>query len=309
MRHMSRMPRMKVAANVLNDLFPAIYAFKSGGQGYIKTTNSFAPGSFTYASKTGATYNSNHAIYANGKLTVVGYNGANTDIWHSIDGTNFTRSGNIPGNSGAYDLKSIAYGNGKYVAVATADYLFYSSDGITWTQATTPLGGNNGGGRVTSVCFGNGKFVVSGLNDKVITSTDGINWTTVATGKALGVISYVNNKWFGSGYPGSTQFVSDDGVNWTANGAYLGSNVVYCSGWYVLAGADGKIYVSMTGLTGSWVVGASGLTRPSSNLVTRGQDLAYGTANGYVVYSRDGGATWSQQYFGGAYNFSAIVLP
>ena len=68
---------------------------------------------------------------------------------------------------------SVTYGDGKFVAVAyDSNIAAYSTDGITWTQATLPTTAF-----WASVTYGDGKFVaVADENDIAAYSTDGINW-------------------------------------------------------------------------------------------------------------------------------------
>ena len=72
---------------------------------------------------------------------------------------------------------SVCYGNGKFVVVArNSTIAAYSTDGITWTQATLPISKN-----WSSVCYGNGKFVAVASNTDIAAySTDSITWTNVA---------------------------------------------------------------------------------------------------------------------------------
>jgi hypothetical protein len=66
-----------------------------------------------------------------------------------------------------------AYGNGKFVAVASNGKTAYSTDGITWSVPAA-LAGNWQG-----VTYGDGKFVAVASDGKTAYSTDGISWTTV----------------------------------------------------------------------------------------------------------------------------------
>ena len=68
---------------------------------------------------------------------------------------------------------SVTYGDGKFVAVAyDSNIAAYSTDGITWTQATLPTTA-----LWRYVTYGDGKFVaVAYENDIAAYSTDGINW-------------------------------------------------------------------------------------------------------------------------------------
>ncbi|MBR5436768.1 MAG: hypothetical protein IK120_07875, partial [Muribaculaceae bacterium] len=82
----------------------------------------------------------------------------------------------LPPNDASEDWYSVCYGNGKFVAVAGwSDVAAYSSDGITWPQATTTMPSSE---YWSSVCYGNGKFVaVAGWSDVAAYSSDGITWT------------------------------------------------------------------------------------------------------------------------------------
>lgn len=74
--------------------------------------------------------------------------------------------------------RSVAYGNGLFVAVAesgTGNRVMTSPDGITWTSRTSAADND-----WSSVTFGNGLFVAvagSGSGNRVMTSLDGINWS------------------------------------------------------------------------------------------------------------------------------------
>lgn len=111
---------------------------------------------------------------------------------------------------------SLAYGNGKFVAVTYGyDIAAYSSDGITWEQSTLPISAN-----WTKVVYGNGKFVAIpyGSSSNIVAySTDGITWEQ-------STLPVRNNSWkglaFGNGkfviIAASTQVAmySEDGITW-----------------------------------------------------------------------------------------------
>jgi hypothetical protein len=67
-----------------------------------------------------------------------------------------------------------AYGNGKYV-VTSGNTAAFSSDGVTWTQATVP----SIGGFYSNVVWDGTQFVSGAQDGLVLTSTDGETWTTV----------------------------------------------------------------------------------------------------------------------------------
>lgn len=110
--------------------------------------------------------------YGNGKFVATVGNVPSDVAAYSTDGINWTltRTPDLnPSPIPTPDLapitywKSVCYGNGKFVAVGDeTDAVVYSTDGVTWTQATLPA--NTGW---QSVCYGNGKFVVVADNSKV----------------------------------------------------------------------------------------------------------------------------------------------
>jgi len=91
------------------------------------------------------------------------------------------------------DYKSIAWGNGKFVAVAqsefgqaTTDQFVYSTDGTSWTNAT--FDGSNmpqqtGAWTWDDVVYGGGKWVAVAKQGVVAVSNDGITWTLSELGE------------------------------------------------------------------------------------------------------------------------------
>ncbi len=181
-----------------------------------------------------------------------GNNGGNSDNGGNNGGNGGSDNGNGSngGNDGISLITSIAYGNGKFIAVGgTIGYeiiIAYSADGVNWTKAASHPFGT---GLINSVAWGNGKFVAvgSGSNDKrvIANSTDGVIWTEVTTAvfpnRDIYVIVWGADKFVIAGQYGSHSGMaySADGVTWadvpnTSNA--LGSSVVIEQlGW-----GDGK---------------------------------------------------------------------
>ncbi|MEQ8580849.1 LamG-like jellyroll fold domain-containing protein, partial [Marinoscillum sp.] len=156
---------------------------------------------------------------------------------------------------GTAQYKSVAYGNGIYVAMADygANKLITSNDGINWTPseaqdaenwasvafgngifvalpyyashlAYTSEDGVNWTARAPSseqgwidITFGNGRFVAIRPNgtDRVMTSLDGIHWTLTAGDENVGDFVGFGNGLFVSGSYGEDIATSPDGINWT----------------------------------------------------------------------------------------------
>lgn len=168
---------------------------------------------------------------------------------------------------------SVAYGNGKFVAMSKSGVAAYSSDGITWKSTTLPVTNIEctvyGGGKFVaipnsnsvflystdgitwktstvsnsywySITYGNGKFVAVGSNNKIAYSADGINWQVITlsySGDGLLAVTFGNDKFVAVG-DGTTGVYSEDGVNWAETSVTNDVNdqfltIVYGDGVYI----------------------------------------------------------------------------
>ena len=90
------------------------------------------------------------------------------DCCISNDGTTWTKYRVRSYTDSSYD---ICYGNNKFLIVGPT--CWYSSDGITWTQA-----GNLGSGNIQNAHYFNGQYITTMAYDPIsYVSTDGITWT------------------------------------------------------------------------------------------------------------------------------------
>lgn len=187
----------------------------------------------------------------------------------------------------------LCYTGDKFVAVGDnrasgeSGSIFYSTDGIHWSQGTTsaelPL-------TTWGFAVGNGKIigVGSGNPSTIIISTDGITWNVISNLSSLQYMSkivYGNGVFLMSGNSGFT--VSEDGENWTQpqkpfSGLYA---LTYGKGLFV-ASFKGFIAYSTDGLQWSTSSPPSSLSDPYA--------LAYGNGTfvcanyNELLYSRDG---------------------
>ena len=166
--------------------------------------------------------------YGNGIYIAAGYG---TTVYISTDGISWTQyidkigkyiqMAATPGADPTYSLndfyiRSICYGNGKFVAVGYSDVACYSTDGITWSNSTI----DSSYTYITyeKICYGNGKFVtVCYDSDAVFYSTDGITWTqgTMPSSQKWNFICYGNDKFITIASDTSTYAYSADGITWT----------------------------------------------------------------------------------------------
>ncbi|SCC91262.1 exported hypothetical protein [Thiomonas sp. X19] len=104
---------------------------------------------------------------------------------------------------------SVAFGNGKFVAVGYGSFVATSANGTTWTKQS--LGFSDG---LTSVTFGNNLFVAVGSLGDAYSSPDGVTWTKTLLSSASGLssICFGNNEFVAVG----GIHTSSDGNTWTA---------------------------------------------------------------------------------------------
>jgi hypothetical protein len=195
---------------------------------------------------------------------------------------------------------SVAYGDGKFVAVAGGSYgsatAAHSTDAITWTLSTLP---SNSGWQ--SVAYGDGKFVVVGFNlDVAAYSTNGIAWTetTLPSNNAWVSVTYGDGKFVAfPSYGSISAAYSTNGIAWTETTLPDGANwksVAYGDGGFAVVSASDKAAYSTNGITWiqttlptntSWISVAYG----DGKFVT----VPYSYGSTTAAYSTNG-TTWTQ---------------
>lgn len=156
-----------------------------------------------------------------------------------------------------YDIKKVAYGNGKYVAIAyksvnennmnfTEDWVcLYSTDGTNWTEGDSPFSGlypDPG-----KMIYANDMFVViyragTSSNGYIATSPDGITWTQRLSSSSYGsfnCLAYGNGIFVVIGTP--EILTSPDGIKWTRFGNVSGYiyGIAYNDYTFVMVGGSG----------------------------------------------------------------------
>jgi hypothetical protein len=193
-------------------------------------------------------------IYASGRFVAVGalYDaaGAHSLAFTSSDGLTWIEH---PTNSRWW--KSVAYGNGQFVAVG--DYTVDTSpDGIAWIRRV-PFAYV----QFYGIAFGNGVFVAMGVfNDGrgnlyygVQRSSDGVSWA----GAPAPVSAVLRGITFGNGQfvmvgDGGIIFTSPDGMAWTQQGAGTGAtlnDVTFANGTFLAVGGGGMVIRSSDAIT------------------------------------------------------------
>ena len=151
-------------------------------------------------------------IYAQGKWVGVGY----WTLAESTDGITWT-SQRLPGIEGH---RSIAYGNGRFVAVGFRGAARVSENGSDWTFVQTPSDKT-----LSAVAFGNEKFVAVGdmsSSGNGWVSSNGETWSAISwppPPEGGYATSFVGDVIYEAGYfvasRGNDILVSADGLNWS----------------------------------------------------------------------------------------------
>ena len=189
--------------------------------------------------------------------------------------------------------KSVAYGGGKFVAVAMdINKGAYSTDGINWTEMTLPASST-----WLTVTYGNEKFVaVASGSDKGAYSADGISWTefTLPARRSWYAVTYGNGKYVAVANSSANGAYSTDGITWTETTLPASrdwQNVTYGNGKFVATSYSDKGAYSTDGIT--WTE----MTMPASGDwrgVTYGGDKFVATSySQYGAYSADG-ISWTR---------------
>ena len=187
---------------------------------------------------------------ASGTYTWTGTNAAGCDSTATLElsvsnpaGVDWTLQ--TVANPNGAEYYGIAYGDGKFVVLRSdrpTAGVMTSTDGINWTNRTTP-----DGRYYDDVVYGNGLFVAitRGSSQAVMTSPDGISWTLRSTPAPVpslwNSVTYGNGMYVVVGDYGNTMY-SSDGVNWAlgnipdAFGSW--TDVAYGNGVFVAVGEN-----------------------------------------------------------------------
>ncbi len=113
----------------------------------------------------------------------------------------------------ALTFNDVLFTNGKFVAVGNMGAIRVSADGASWDTANS-----HGLTDLASVAYGNGIYVIVGAAGTVLTSPDGTNWTKqtgVSSSLALRSVTYGNNLFVAITGAGDI-IESPDGATWTS---------------------------------------------------------------------------------------------
>lgn len=152
--------------------------------------------------------------------------GASQTILYSSNGANWSTPGILYSVGNSTYAKSVAYGNGHFVADHYNDYwTYYSIDGVNWSSQRV----NAAVGLASSVIkAANGVYLNFSSGSQIGYSTDMVNWTSSNTSKNGGEYLPAVSKWVtisGS----TTSYSTTNGASWVA-GPTLTASVSFIGG-------------------------------------------------------------------------------
>jgi hypothetical protein len=133
-----------------------------------------------------------------------GGQGHGASLAYSNNGTNWTKRDME--DLVATALVSVAYGNGKFVAISQDTVLYSTLGTTTWNYVEDFA---TMGKRLSGIAAGNGKFVAVGPNDTIMYSADGISWTVfddIALNSHFNKIAYGGGTWVAVGLNGKMAY-------------------------------------------------------------------------------------------------------
>lgn len=229
---------------------------------------------------------SGHAAesYGTGILTISTDGG---DTWTTVHQT-----GNRP-------LPSIAYGNGRFVAVGqegffpAKGYALSSTNGREWTATT--IGSTDA---LTSVVWSGSAFIAVGHAGKFARSSDGVTWQSANSGSTARfneVFVAGNGQVVALGTSGAAYASSDHGETWSVLDTGVNEEllcgtarghgaVIWSSGKCLLW--DGATGWESRGVNGAMATGS--LYNPMDHVRSNGSEFVGICSDGVVIFSRDG---------------------
>lgn len=226
----------------------------------------------------------NSVLYANGKYLVGGNGGASNYLISSTDTVTWSTS------DINYNVNSLAYGNGIYIAVGTNNYRV-STDAITWSSKP------NLSNTINVVIYENNLYIMGGQSGYLVTSTDATTWTSQTSGfgtTSIRTLAYGNGIYLAGGTNGYLT-TSTDAVTWTTRTSGIGGTLlssIYANGVYLMGSSTGYLIRSTDAVTWTpyYIAGGNSIY----SLTYSGN--AYVAAYPNYIYSSIDGITWSRSY-------------
>ncbi|HLS28778.1 MAG TPA: hypothetical protein VK041_09025, partial [Opitutales bacterium] len=165
------------------------------------------------------------------------------EVWNETKSTGMIFSVPLPTRQpNRITLRSVAFGDGNFVAVGNDGTIRHSSDGVNWSWITL-----NQVDSLNSVAYGNGRFVIVSMAGLALVSTTAEDWSihSIDPTRSFYQVRFLDGTFIASSWEGEL-YSSSDGENWTKEATLQPgrriSGIAAGAGKLVAVGAAGGIY-------------------------------------------------------------------
>jgi len=219
----------------------------------------------------------------------------------AVKGGIWSAAANADGIFGSSLIRGIAYGSGKFVAVADEGKMAHSDDGVTWTAIRPGFGDRQSKfeNTIRGIAWGDSKFIAVGYDARMAYSGEGINWSgwqeSLVDGNSLLCVTYGGGRFMAGGDNGRIIYMQDGG-SWTRVWeSRFGDKSILALVWgnpgganvYVAAGSDGQLAWSNDAENWNWADSNFGGATIFSLAWGNGYFVAVGN-DGKIARSADG---------------------
>ena len=173
----------------------------------------------------------------------------------AVKGGVWESASDIQGAFGSSLIWSIAYGNGRFIAVADEGKMAYSNDGVDWTAIRPGYSTiqSQFDKTIRGIAWGNGQFIAVGYDGRMAASDNGMNWNgwteSIVGGNSLLCVTYGGGRFVAGGDNGRILYMQDGGSWNRAGDSRFGDKSIIALVWgnpsgknvYVAAGKDGQL--------------------------------------------------------------------
>jgi hypothetical protein len=217
-------------------------------------------------------------------------------------------------------LRTVAYGNGVYVALSyiasVTEFFLYSTDGGETWNYTNPI--PETGTLYNSIAYGNGVFVAISSNWHFVVSSDGINWSKVTIPSeqfsTYQSINFIAGKFYAVSQANKL-LISENGLTWTlillpSSGSWY--DIMYNGVRMVIPKYNTNVFAYSDDLGATWTECTIGATATGAVHLAWGSIYAFGKFICFnwakiIILISDDGLTWTEiqiPYGCGMYQFA-----
>lgn len=196
------------------------------------------------------------------------------------------------------NFNGVAHNSGKFIAVGDGGLIYTSTNGLDWTQVTSPVTT-----KLNTIHYATNasRWIVAGDGGVVLKSADnGLTWTVETSGTTNNLLGIVSNATdiVICGLAGQIVYSNNYGGSWTAATA-LGGNldlltVANVSSSAIYYGTNsGEIYQATFAAPATTASRASGTTSPLISSITMSSTVVFGRADGQLTTGST--SSWTTQ--------------